>query len=170
MVIDGFTFTTTAVSPSGAWSVNLQTSNTALTDGINTFTVTATDPAGNTSAPATQNLRVDTTPPAVPQITSSDKNKYTTPVITGLAEPGSTVAVTINGATFSTIAGPNGSWSVDLGTAIPNGVGTTPIAPLVTGNSYPISVTATDAAGNTSAPATQTLAINTSAPISPTIT
>jgi hypothetical protein len=177
VVIDGFTYTTTAVSPSGAWSVNLQTAVpvggstpiTALTDGVHAVTVTATDPAGNTSTPATQNLRVDTTPPAIPQITSSDKNNDTTPVITGLAEPGSTVAVIINGATFSTIVGPNGSWSIDLGTAIPNG-GTTPIAPLVTGNSYPISVTATDAAGNTSAPATQTLAIDTSAPISPTIT
>jgi hypothetical protein len=177
VVIAGLTYTTTAASPSGAWSVDLGTAIpvggstpiTALTDGINTVTVTATDPAGNTSAPATQNLRVDTTPPAIPQITSSDKNNDTTPVITGLAEPGSTVAVIINGATFSTIVGPNGSWSVDLGTAIPNG-GTTPIAPLVTGNSYPISVTATDAAGNTSAPAAQTLAIDTSAPISPTIT
>jgi hypothetical protein len=177
VVIAGLTYITTAASPSGAWSVDLGTAIpvggsapiTGLTEGINTVTVTATDLAGNTSAPATQNLRVDTTPPAIPQITSSDKNNDTTPVITGLAEPGSTVAVTINGATFSTIAGPNGSWSVDLGTAIPNG-GTTPITPLVDGNSYPISVTATDAAGNTSAPATQTLAIDTSAPISPTIT
>jgi hypothetical protein len=177
VVIAGLTYITTAASPSGAWSVDLGTAIplggsapiTGLTDGINTVTVTATDLAGNTSAPATQNLRVDTTPPAVPQITSSDKNKDTTPVITGLAEPGSTVEVSINGATFSTIAGPNGSWSVDLGTAIPNG-GTTTIAPLVDGNSYPISVIATDAAGNTSAPATQTLAIDTSAPISPTIT
>ena len=177
VVIDGFTFTTTAVSPSGAWSVDLATAIpvggstpiTGLTDGINTVTVTATDPAGNTSAPATQNLRVDTTPPAVPQITSSDKNKYTTPVTTGLAEPGSTVAVTINGATFSTIVGPNGSWSFDLSTAIPNG-GTIPIALLVDGHSYPISVTVTDAAGNTSAAAKQSLTIDGMAPISPTIT
>ncbi|MFN6052015.1 MAG: Ig-like domain-containing protein, partial [Planctomycetia bacterium] len=142
---------------------------TALTDGVHPVTVTATDAAGNTSAPTTQNLRMDTTPPAIPQITSSDKNKDTTPVITGLAEPGSTVTVTINGATFNTIASPNGTWSVDLGTAIPNG-GTIPIAPLVDGNSYPILVTATDTAGNTSLPATQTLAIDTTAPIAPTIT
>ena len=169
VVINGFTYTTAALSPSGAWSVNLQTSSTALTDGIHLVTVTATDLAGNTSAPATQNLRIDTTPPVIPQITSSNKNNDTTPVITGLAEPSNTVAVIINGSTFSTIVGPNGSWSVDLGTAIPNG-GTTSIAPLVTANSYPISVTATDPAGNTSALATQTLAIDTSAPISPMIT
>ena len=141
----------------------------ALTDGIHAVTVTATDPAGNISPTTTQNLRVDTTPPAVPEITSSDKSNDTTPVITGLAEPGSTVAVTINGATFNIIASPNGNWSVDLGTAIPVG-GTMPIAPLANTNSYPISVTATDAAGNTSAPATQTLLIDTTAPDAPVFT
>ncbi|NBR07924.1 MAG: hemagglutinin/hemolysin-related protein, partial [Planctomycetes bacterium] len=155
LVIDGFTFTTQTNS-SGQWTLDLQTARpvgsstpiTALTDGVHPVTVTATDAAGNTSAPTTQNLRVDTTPPATPQITSGNKTNDTTPVITGLAEPGSTVAVTINGATFSTIASPNGTWSVDLGTAIPNG-GTTPIAPLSNSSTYPVSATATDAAGNT---------------------
>jgi hypothetical protein len=176
LVIDGFTFTTQTNS-SGQWSVDLQTAVpvggstpiTALTDGVHPVTVTATDAAGNTSAPTTQNLRVDTTPPATPEITSGDKTNDTTPVITGLAEPGSTVALTINGATFNTIASPNGTWSVDLGTAIPNG-GTTPIAPLNNGQTYPVSATATDAAGNTSAAATQSLLVDTTAPDAPVFT
>ncbi|NBR07197.1 MAG: hypothetical protein EBT92_15725 [Planctomycetes bacterium] len=179
LVIDGFTFTTTAANPGGAWSVDLQTLApvgggstpiTALTDGVHSVTVTATDLAGNTSAPANQNLRVDTTAPSIPQITSSDKNNDTTPVIAGLAEPGSTVAVIINNATFNTIAGPNGTWIVDLGTAIPNS-GTTPIAPLIVGQpGYPVVVTVTDAAGNTSQSATQNLLVDTNAPDAPVFT
>jgi len=176
LVIDGFTFVTQANS-SGQWSVDLQTAIpvggsgpiAALTDGVHPVTVTATDAAGNISPATSQNLRVDTTPPAAPEITSGNKTNDTTPVITGLAEPGSTVAVTINGSTFNTTAGPNGNWSVNLETAIPNG-GTTPIAPLTNGQTYPVSVTATDAAGNTSQPATQNLLVDTTAPDAPAFT
>ncbi|MEY4612963.1 MAG: hypothetical protein RL179_936, partial [Planctomycetota bacterium] len=176
LVIEGFTFVTQTNS-SGQWSVDLQNDSpvggstpiTPLTDGVHPVTVTATDAAGNISPATSQNLRVDTTPPATPEITSGDKTNDTTPLITGVAEPGSTVAVTINGATFNTTAGPNGNWSVDLGTAIPNG-GTAPIAPLTSGQTYPVSVTATDAAGNTSQPATQSLEVNTSLPAAPVFT
>ncbi|MFN6050384.1 MAG: Ig-like domain-containing protein, partial [Planctomycetia bacterium] len=178
VVIDGFTFTTTAANPGGAWSVDLQTDSPlggnnpigSLSDGVHPVQVVIADLAGNTSAVITQNLRVDTAAPFVPQITTTNRTNDQTPLIAGLAEPGSTVLLTIQGSNFNTVASPNGTWSVDLGTAIPNG-GTTPIAPLIVGQpGYPVVVTVTDVAGNTSQSATQNLLVDTNAPDAPVFT
>jgi hypothetical protein len=49
------------VAPDGTWAI---TPTTPLPEGLNNLTATATDPAGNTSAPATLPITIDTTPPA----------------------------------------------------------------------------------------------------------
>ncbi|RIV94010.1 Ig-like domain-containing protein, partial [Azospirillum brasilense] len=82
----------------------------------------------------------------------------------GTAEAGSTVTVTIGGATYTTIA-TGGNWSVNLATATPAS-GT---LNLNANGANPVSATATDAAGNTSAPGTQSLTIDTTAPNAPTV-
>ncbi|MFL9561101.1 Ig-like domain-containing protein, partial [Acinetobacter baumannii] len=79
----------------GSWSVP----NPGLSDG-DTITAVSTDPAGNTSTPAT--AVVDGLAPNTPVI---DPVNGTDP-ITGTAEPGSTVTVTYpDGSTASVVAG-----------------------------------------------------------------
>ncbi|WP_241630291.1 beta strand repeat-containing protein, partial [Rosenbergiella nectarea] len=119
----------------GSFTLNLPS---AQTNG-QTLSVTATDAAGNTSQPATITAPiVDTTPPAEPTATLSDDGT----TITGQAEAGSTI--TVKDAQGNTLgsekADDTGSFSIKLTAAQTNG--------------QTLSVTATDAAGNTSQPAT----------------
>ncbi|MDV2441751.1 Ig-like domain-containing protein [Acinetobacter gerneri] len=122
----GHTVTTTADS-AGHWSI---TPN-PIADGTE-GTVTATDAAGNVSAPVSTGL-ADLTAPNVPVV---DENNSAG--LTGTAEAGSTVTVTdASGNTVTAIADSAGHWSIT-----PN-----PIADGTEGT-----VTATDAAGNVSTP------------------
>lgn len=104
----------------------------------------------NSSSPFTFTL--DNTPPAAPVVSAPaaiDANSVHAVTISGTAEPGSNVFVTVNstggGATFfanpgGTTAGPDGSWSIAPSLAsVPDGTLT-------------INVTASDVAGNVSAP------------------
>ncbi len=119
-----------------------------LADGAYTVTVTATDAAGNSST-ATSTLTVDTTAPDAPVL---DPINATDP-ISGTAEPGSTVTVTFpDGSTAEVVADPTtGEWSV------PNPGG------LVDGDT--VTATATDPAGNESAPGTGIVSADITAPI-----
>ncbi|KHN65705.1 hemagglutinin, partial [Acinetobacter oleivorans] len=123
---DGSTASVVA-GPDGGWSVP----NPGLSDG-DTVTAVSTDPAGNTSNPAT--AVVDALAPNTPVI---DPVNGTDP-ITGTAEPGSTVTVTYpDGSTASVVAGPDGGWSV-------------PNPGLSDGDT--VTAVSTDPAGNTSNP------------------
>ncbi|ALV91137.1 Ig-like domain-containing protein [Pantoea vagans] len=140
---------TVVVGDSGNWSF---TPTDPLGEGSHSITATTTSPAGNTSGPSTPiMITVDTTPPAaatglqlsndssgtaVP-IAANGTTNDTTPVLTGSAEPGSTVTVSDNGTVLGTaIVGSNGSWSF------------TPTTPLEAG-SHSLTTTVTDPAGNT---------------------
>ncbi|MDQ2101915.1 beta strand repeat-containing protein [Azospirillum isscasi] len=122
--------------------------------------MTATDAAGNVSAPAAQTLTLDTTKPNTPGITSPTLSNNAAPTLAGTAEAGSTVTVTVGGATYTTTANGTGAWNVDLATASP----TAGTLALNANGTNAVSVTATDAAGNVSAPAAQTLTLDTTAP------
>ncbi|NCA15384.1 MAG: hemagglutinin/hemolysin-related protein, partial [Proteobacteria bacterium] len=80
--------------------------------------------------------------PTVVAQTTSD----TTPTITGTAEVGSTVSVTVGGATYSVTANGSGQWSVDTGSATP----TSGSFALGADGAKTVGVTSTDAAGNSS--------------------
>ncbi|AFT70278.1 Thrombospondin type 3 repeat family [Alloalcanivorax dieselolei B5] len=146
---DGVSLGTVAADASGNWSF---TPSTELAEGDYSFTATATDAAGNTSDPSTAfELNVDTTAPAAPTVEPTDGT-----ILTGTAEAGSTVDVDINGdgtPDYTVEADGSGNWSV------------TPDTPLADGTN--VSVTATDEAGNTSAPAT--IGVDALAPAAPTI-
>ncbi|WP_421706133.1 Ig-like domain-containing protein [Alloalcanivorax xenomutans] len=146
---DGTEIGTTTADGSGNWSF---TPSTELAEGDYSFTATATDAAGNTSDPSTAfELNVDTTAPAAPTVEPTDGT-----ILTGTAEAGSTVQVDTNGdgtPDYTVEADADGNWSV------------TPDTPLADGTE--VSVTATDGAGNASAPAT--INVDASAPATPTI-
>ncbi len=93
-------------------------------------------------------------------ISSPALSNDATPVLTGAAEAGSTVTVTIAGAIYTTVAS-GGAWSIDLGTASPVSG-----APALDPNgANAVSVIATDAVGNASAAGTQSLVIDTTPPV-----
>ncbi|TRO14970.1 DUF4347 domain-containing protein, partial [Ectopseudomonas mendocina] len=169
VTIGGATYTT--VASGGAWSLDLTTATPAAgslalnTNGANPVSVTATDAAGNVSSAGSQTLVIDTTAPTTPAVTSPALTNALAPVLSGTAEAGSTVTVTIGGATYTIVAS-GGAWSLDLATATPAAGSLA----LDTNGANPVSVTATDTAGNVSSTTTQTLVIDTTAPSVPTLT
>ncbi len=83
---------------------------------------TVTDAAGNSRADVSSNeILIDTTPPAIPTVNSQTTNS-TTPMVTGSAilADGETLSVTVNGATYHHIAVPNGQWSLNTATLTPS--------------------------------------------------
>ncbi|MFY7165693.1 BapA/Bap/LapF family large adhesin [Enterobacter cloacae complex sp. SHL012] len=135
----------------GSWSIVL---NTTLATGAHSFTAQATDAAGNTSvSSASFSLTIDTTPPALPVLTSilDDVGNAPTPVanggltndaqptLSGTAEAGSTVKIFDNGVQIGSVTATGGAWSFTPSPALGNG-------------SHNLTFTATDAAGNVSAP------------------
>ncbi|MBS2938205.1 hypothetical protein KDN32_10660 [Nocardioides sp. J2M5] len=146
----------------GAWSC---TPTTALPDGRDTYTATATDAAGNTSGADSTTITVDTTAPPVTVFMPADGSATTdpTPTVTGVTEPGAAVTVREGGTTVcTTTADGDGAWSCTGG------------VPLVLGE-HTFTATAVDAAGN-SADASTTFTVvfigggDTTAPAAPVIT
>jgi VCBS repeat-containing protein len=154
---------------SGGWSILL---TTTLTGGPHSFTAQATDAAGNTSvSSASFSLTVDTTPPALPVLTSivDDMGNAATPIasggltndaqptLTGTAEAGSTVKIFDNGVQIGSVTATGGTWSFTPSPALGNGP-------------HNLTFTATDAVGNASAPtAGYVINVDTVAPGAPVI-
>jgi large repetitive protein len=139
---------TTADASTGAWSLPIG----VLADGsTHSYTVTATDAAGNVSQPsAALNFTVDITAPATPAAPSDSAvvNSYVNAAhdtaaqaLTGSAEKGSTVTLYDNNTQVgsTTADASTGAWSL-------------PIGVLADGSTHSYTVTATDAAGNVSEP------------------
>jgi len=116
----------------------------ALSDGTIYAGLRATDVAGNTSSYTSTSFVIDTTAPEAPVVTAPEASASvtdTTPTVTGAAEAGAAIAVSVAGTASggSTTVAADGSWSVDLDPA------------LEAGSSYTLSATATDQTNNTSA-------------------
>jgi len=164
LTVPNATYTTTATG--GNWSIDTGTATPASgslslnVNGTNSISVIATDSAGNVSDSTTQTLTIDTTSPNAPVFTSSSTTNVEKPTITGTAEAGSTVTLTVpNNAKYTTTA-TGGNWSVNLNTATPASGSLS----LNVNGTNSISVIATDSADNDSSPATQTLTIDTTSP------
>ncbi|WP_255350713.1 Ig-like domain-containing protein [Limnohabitans sp. DM1] len=146
---------TATVAANGTWSV---TPTAALASGANNLSVTTTDAAGNTSPVTPLVITFDTTASVAPTAMldpSSDSGVLgdnttddTTPTISGTGTVGEIITLkdganaVIGTATVAT----NGTWSITPTAALPSGANT-------------LSVTTTDAAGNTSAPSALTVTI-----------
>ncbi len=145
------------------WAPCTSPQNNDLTgqpDGTYTFSVEATDQAGNTGPAATSNYTLDTTPPAAPTITSSP------------ASPGNSLSPSWS---FSGGAGNSFQCKLTTGATTISGWApcTSPQAYDLTGHpdgTYTFAVTQTDVAGNTSAAATSDYTLDTVPPAAPTIT
>jgi hypothetical protein len=123
-------------------------SYTGLLDGSHTFTVTATDRAGNVSVPATYTWTVDTVPP-IATITSSPPSltNSKTATFTFIAnELGSTFKCSKDGASYGSCTSPK-------------------TYTLLSEGSHTFSVEAIDPAGNTGGPATYTWTIDVTKPV-----
>ncbi len=144
VTIDGAAAGTATADGSGAWSFTTST----LAEGSHTVRATAADAVGNVSpSSGTLNFTIDTTAPAAPVITTPVDGLVTdngTPTISGTAEAGSTVRLSVNGAApISVTASGGGAWSY------------TPPSDLTAGQNT-LSAVAVDAAGNAS-PASATV-------------
>jgi uncharacterized membrane protein YphA (DoxX/SURF4 family) len=147
---------TTVVGDDGTWSITVPGGGT-LPDGSHTVQITQSDPAPSTvSSSSTNTLTVDTTPPALSPNDLGLTNDPT-PTISGRGEIGATVVVTVNGKDYSTPVTDDGSgqgvWSVTI-----------PDSNALADGSYPVKIVASDAAGNKTTSASQTIAIDATVP------
>lgn len=159
------------VTAEGNWTF---TPATPLGEGSHTLTAVATNAAGLPSTPsAGYTVSVDTMAPAIPVVTAFTDDVGATqgaigagaliddarPTLTGTAEPNVTISV-FDGTTLigTTTASPSGAWSFTPTTAMTDGA-------------HALTVTATDALGNQSAPtAVRSFTVDATPPAPPAIT
>ncbi|HHQ5974505.1 TPA: Ig-like domain-containing protein [Enterobacter hormaechei subsp. steigerwaltii] len=140
---------TATVGSDGSWSVTLPASEVqALANGEHTLTVNVSDKAGNGSS-TTADFTVDTAAPVVTINTVAGDDILNTSeqgqaqIISGQANgaaEGDIVTVTVGGKTFTGAVQADGSWSVGVPASVIGAQGE---------GSHSISVSVTDAAGNT---------------------
>ena len=134
----------------GVWSITV---TPALTPGTHVLKAFAQDMSGSNS-PLSEPFSItidviDTTPPAKPANLALDPSsdsgvqgdritEETLPIITGIAEPGSTVKLKVDGNEVGTAVAVGGDWTIALTTALSLG-------------SHVFTATATDSSNNTSA-------------------
>jgi large repetitive protein len=156
----------------GTWSYTIPSN--VLPDGSNasaTIAVTARDQYGNVSQTLSQTIAIDT---SVTNFSAANISLGSAGdgwlnaaeaaaglPITGKAEAGSTVRVTIGGVSHNIVADANGNWTANFTKAeLPSGEV----------NGVVVSVTATDPAGNVSGPHNLTFNVDTIAPEHPWVT
>jgi hypothetical protein len=147
----GGTVTTTHAGSAGAGTVNFTGINVAgLGDGTLTLSVISTDLAGNVSSVRTVTVTKDTVAPGAPTAAYTDNNNVAD-VVSGTAEANASIGVTKTAPApttgYSTTANGAGAYSATVATV--NGKANAP-------TSVTYTVTATDAAGNTSSATTLT--------------
>ncbi|UCJ17666.1 BapA prefix-like domain-containing protein [Pseudomonas sp. MM211] len=141
--LDGAVAVPVPVDGDGNWSYSPATQ---LANGT-VIRVIAEDPSGNASTPVTG--AVDRVAPGTPTVAPSNGS-----LLSGTAEPGSTITVSLpDGSQQTTTTATDGTWALSPATPLSNG--------------STVSVIATDAAGNPSPAASQT--IDTTLPPRPTI-
>ena len=125
---------TVSTGSNGTWSV----ASSALTEGANTLTATATDAAGNVSTSSNgSQVNIDSIAPNAPVV--NDLSPYSlSPTISGTGEVGASVTL-FDGAT-----------QVGTATVASDGTWTILISPALSNSAHSFSAKQTDAAGNTS--------------------
>jgi PGF-pre-PGF domain-containing protein len=155
---------TTNADGNGDWTF---TPGSAISEGTHSITATATDAAGNTGAASSAlSVTVDTTAPSAPSApdldaasdtgssSTDDVTSDTTPTFSGTVEADATVELVsdVGSSLGTTTADGTGDWTITPGSAI-------------SATAHSITVTATDAAGNTGAASSAlSVTVDTTAP------
>jgi hypothetical protein len=150
----------------GAWSYKLVAADyTAMGQGAETLSATATDAVGNPSSTSTATISVDTAAPVLiaqldaasdTGVANDGKSSDTTPTVKGFSEAGTTISISAGGTALgSTVADASGAWTL-TSAALPND------------GSYQFTLSAADAAGNTTSRSVAYV-LDTTAPSAPTI-
>jgi uncharacterized repeat protein (TIGR01451 family) len=138
ILVDGSVVTTLVAAGDGTFSVSV-----VLGEGSHAVTATASDVAGTSVESSSRTVVVDLTAPAAPSVTAPASGSVVIAgavIVSGTAEPGATVSVTVNGTVATDVAASDGTFSIPV--TLPAG-------------DWSASVTATDPAGNTSPTATR---------------
>jgi hypothetical protein len=145
----GNSIISTKAGPAGAGTITFTGLNvSALGDGALTLSANSTDLAGNVSTTTSVTATKDTVAPGAPSASYTDNNNTTPDVVSGTAEGNAAITVTKTTAptaSYSTTANGSGAYTVNVA-----GTNGKPSAPV----SLTYTVTATDAAGNTSSATT----------------
>ncbi|WP_034916048.1 Ig-like domain-containing protein [Erwinia sp. 9145] len=131
------------VASDGSWQITLPPDLLqALPQGSNEIAIVVTDRAGN-SATAVTTVNVATTPPplslSLPEEALNRSDVMQPVTLVGQSSGSESVTVTLNGEAYVTRVNPDGSWRIDIPAADLQQMGD---------GSYPVTVTATDAIGN----------------------
>ena len=146
------------VAGNGSWSY---TPATPLGQGAHSVSAIQSVDGNDSPASNVVNFSIDSTPPGVPVVqTPADGSTITdsTPAITGTADPGSQVRVSIDGTLAgTTTAGPGGTWTFTVPDPLDDGVHT-------------VNAIARDDAGNDSAVSnTNSFTLDATAPAAPVV-
>ncbi len=158
LTINNQTYNTTA-NADGEWVIKIQ--QALEVDGDYNYSVVATDIAGNVSSPQLASLTIDTTAPQTLTVDlagasdsgASDSDGITnnqTPTFTGSSEAGAYIVLTIDGNSYTTTADEQGNWTVQVDNSLGDA-------------KHEYTVTATDAADNTTTLSGQTITVETNA-------
>jgi len=141
---NGGSAATRTASPSSGTVTFAGINLSSFGDGTITITATSGDVAGNVSTAASAGFTKDTAAPALPTGAYTDNSNATADVISGTAEANATISIHESAPASANFGGSaNGSGSYSINVAGTNANAGHPVA-------YSYSVTATDAAGNTS--------------------
>ncbi|GLY62154.1 hypothetical protein Pcaca05_30110 [Pectobacterium carotovorum subsp. carotovorum] len=164
ITLNGKTYTTT-INAAGTWTLTIPAADLrALSEGEHAMSFTISDSAGNTTV-VNRTIIVDTTPPELSLSPFTGNNLITADELqssqfvsgtASLSDVGQTVTVTLNGITYTTTVGSDGSWSV----LIPSGD-----LQVLTNGTYSLVASLTDKAGNTTTLPPQTITVDTSAEV-----
>lgn len=159
---EGATVLGSGVATGGVYSIDI-----SLAPGVHNVTATATDPAGNPATSAALQINVDTSAsaPSVPDLAAADDTGVSNTdnitrntsglTLAGTAEPGAFVEIKEGASVLGSGAASGGNYSIDISLA--EGV-------------HNVTATATDVAGNVSAPSsTLQVTIDTTAPGAPSV-
>ncbi len=153
VTVDGLTYTATN-NGNDTWTLANNTIASPLSDGTYDVTVTVTTDGGTLTDESTNELTIDATGPTVTvdSLTTND----TTPELTGtINDDEATIVVTVNETDYPATNNQDGTWTLADGTLA-----------ALDDDTYDVTVTGTDALGNTGTDTTEDeLVIDTIAPV-----